>query len=211
MILDLVQTIAIINLQNNEKTNPIFISSTGFLKDDGTTEVYQANKLHSINLQLQDQRCFSLYGVHYKDLNKAFGIIDAKCTRLYDLINSNKMIVYLAENQIKNPKKLITTTDKIIKSILILIPLVFLNLIYYTKYTSLIAWIDSLFILSVLFIFCIVKNTRQYTVDEVKQLVEMNNFYFEELSKEKIVRDSLKDKIANLLVEGEYIVCDKRF
>jgi hypothetical protein len=39
----------------------------------------------------------------------------------------------------------------------------------------------------------------------------MNNFYFEELSKEKVVRDSLKDKIANLLVEGEYIVCDKRF
>ena len=70
-----------------------------------------SNKLHSINLQLQDQRCFSLYGVHYKDLDKAFGISDAKCTRLYDLINSNKMIVYLPENQIKNPEKSFLVKD----------------------------------------------------------------------------------------------------
>ena len=210
MILDLVQTIAIINLQKEKEKENVFISSTGFLKDDGTALVYQANKLHSINLQLQDQRCFSLYGVQYSKLCRAFSIIDAKCTRLYDLIETNKKTVFLAEYQIKNRKKIISTKDKIIKFISILIPVVFLNLIYFTNYTSLIAWMDSLFILSVLFIFNL-KNTRKYTVDEVKQLVEMNNFYLEELSKEVIVRDSLKEKISNLLVEGEYIVCDKRF
>ena len=210
MILDLVQTIAIINLQKEKEKEYEFISSTGFLKDDGTALVYQANKLHSINLQLQEQRCFSMYGVQYSKLCRAFRIIDAKCTRLYDLIETNKATVFLAEYQIKNPKKIISTRDKIIKFVSILIPVVFLNLIYYTNYTNLIAWIDSLFILSVLFIFN-AKNTRKYTVDEVKQLVEMNNFYLEELSKEIIVRDSLKEKISNLLVEGEYIVCDKRF
>ena len=205
MILDLVQTIAIINLQKEKEYE--FISRTGFL---GTAVVYQVNELHSINLQLQEQRCFSMYGVQYSKLCRAFKIIDAKCTRLYDFIETNKATVFLAEYQIKNPKKIISTRDKIIKFVSILIPVVFLNLIYFTNYTNLIAWIDSLFILSVLFIFN-AKNTRRYTVDEVKQLVEMNNFYFEELSKEIIVRDSLKEKISNLLVEGEYIVCDKRF
>ena len=209
MILDLAQTIAIINLQKDKKEY-VFIGSTGFLKDDGTALTYQANKLHSINLQLQDQRCFSMYGVQYSKLCRAFRIIDAKCTRLYDLIETNKVTVFLAEHQIKNPKKIISTRDKIIKFILILIPVVFLNLKYYTNHTNLIAWIDSLFFLSVLFIFN-AKNTREYTVAEVKQLVEMNNFYLEELSKEIIVRDSLKEKISNLLVEGEYIVCDERF
>ena len=208
MILDLAQTIAIINLQKDKKEY-VLIGSTGFLNGDGTA-TYQANKLHSINLQLQDQRCFSMYGVQYSKLCRAFRIIDAKCTRLYDLIETNKVTVFLAEYQIKNPKKIISTRDKIIKFILILIPVVFLNLKYYTNYTNLIAWIDSLFFLSVLFIFN-AKNTREYTVAEVKQLVEMNNFYLEELSKEIIVRDSLKEKISNLLVEGEYIVCDERF
>ena len=208
MILDLAQTIAIINLQKDKKEY-VLIGSTGFLNGDGTA-TYQANKLHSINLQLQDQRCFSMYGVQYSKLCRAFRIIDAKCTRLYDLIETNKVTVSLAEYQIKNPKKIISTRDKIIKFILILIPVVFLNLKYYTNYTNLIAWIDSLFFLSVLFIFN-AKNTREYTVAEVKQLVEMNNFYLEELSKEIIVRDSLKEKISNLLVEGEYIVCDERF
>ena len=213
MILDLAQTIAIINLQKDKKEY-VFIGSTGFLKDDGTALTYQANKLHSINLQLQDQRCFSLYGVQYSELCNAFGELESQLSDLHSKLKLVNIKINLAQNRIQNPKKPLSIEDKIIKCIVFLIPVIFINmigvLINSKSYFNYLFWVDILFF-SVTILFFNLDNEINYTVENLEEFNKLKDYYSEEFVKVKLVRDELKEKINGLLLKDEYIVCDDRF
>ena len=213
MILDLVQTIAIINLKSKIE-KPVLYREDGFLEDNGTSSVYQANKLHSINLQLQDQRCFSLYGVQYSELCNAFGELDSQLSDLHSKLELVNIKINLAQNRIQNPKKPLSTEDKIIKCIVFSIPVIFINvigiLINSKSYFNYLFWVDILFF-SVTILFFNSDNNNDYTVENLKELNELKDFYSEEFVKVKLVRDELKEKINGLLLKDEYIVCDDRF
>ena len=213
MILDLVQTIAIINLKNKIE-KPVSYRKDGFLEDNGTSSVYQANKLHSINLQLQDQRCFSLYGVQYSELCNAFGELESQLSDLHSKLKLVNIKINLAQNRIQNPKKPLSIEDKIIKCIVFLIPVIFINmigvLINSKSFFNYLFWVDILFF-SVTILFFNLDNETNYTVENLEEFNKLKDYYSEEFVKVKLVRDELKEKINGLLLKDEYIVCDDRF
>ena len=233
MILDLVQTIAIINLKNkiekpvSYREDGFLVSyrEDGFLEDNGTSSVYQANKLHSINLQLQDQRCFSLYGVQYSELCNAFGELESQLSDLHNKLELVNIKINLAQNRIQNPKKPLSIEDKIIKCIVFSIPIIFINmigvLINIKSYFNYLFWVDILFFSATILFFNLdnetnytvenLDNETNYTVENLEEFNKLKDYYSEEFVKVKLVRDELKEKINGLLLKDEYIVCDDRF
>lgn len=204
MILDLVQTIAIINLQNKDSKETVF-KSNGFLEEDGSVAIYTANQLHKINLQLQDSKCYKLYNVRYTDLCTAFGKIDNYLSKLYDKIERNKLKISIAELEVASMKTNTKMSDNLLLNAIIILPTIYFSWMFKVNY-----YIAFVFVLA-LFIMLNLRKKQIYTVESIQDFKKLQDIYWLEFQEKIVTRNDLRKKIASLLLEGEYIVSDERF